>query len=300
MRVSERRQYQDQSLQKAPSPGNPGRHGSDQWCVGPVPVPGDGNVMTRSPMHTRLTRILAAVASGVVLATVVMPAGPAAAHVSVSPTQAAQGGFVVLTFRVPNEREGRSTSKVQLYFPTSTPIIGATVRQLTGWTSKVVQGPLSTPVTVDGTAITRAVTSITWSAKDAANAVSGSDYQEFGVSVGPLPRVEQVTFKALQTYDDGQVSRWIEEPVDGAGEPQSPAVVLRLTAGGGEQLDAHGNPLPDDAAPVSATSAQIAQPASSSPVTLIIAIAALVIAVAALMLVMIRRPRASRDQDVAN
>ncbi|MGX6607734.1 YcnI family copper-binding membrane protein [Micromonosporaceae bacterium Da 78-11] len=251
-------------------------------------------------MRTRLTRIVAAAASGVVLATVVIPAGPAAAHVSVSPTQAAQGGFAVLTFRVPNEREGRSTSKVQVFFPTGTPIIGATMRQLTGWTSKVVQGPLSTPVTVDGTAITRAVTSITWSAKDAANAIGGSDYQEFGVSVGPLPRVERVTFKALQTYDDGQVARWIEEPVDGAAEPQSPAVVLRLSAGGGEQLDAHGNPLPDGAAPASAVSAPIVQPAGSSPVTLVIAIAALVIAVAALLAVVLRRPRPSRNQDVAN
>ena len=245
-------------------------------------------------MRTRLARILAAAAAGTVLATVVVPAGPAAAHVSVSPAQAAQGGFAVLTFRVPNEREGRSTSKVQLFFPTDTPIIGATLRQVTGWTAQVVRGPLSAPATVEGTPVTQAVTSITWTARDATTAISGSDYQEFGVSLGPLPRVDRVTFKALQTYDDGQISRWIEEPVDGGPEPQAPAVVLRLTAGG-ERLDAHGMPLPADAEPATGSSAQVARSAAPSNVALAVAIAALVIAVAALLMSLIRRSRAGRD-----
>jgi uncharacterized protein YcnI len=235
-------------------------------------------------------RTSAAVAAGVVLATVVIPAGPASAHVSVSPAQAAQGGFAVLAFRVPNERESAATTKVQLYFPTGTPIIGATVRQTLGWKAQVERGQLPAPVTVDGKTLTNGVLSITWTAQDGADPLTGSDYQEFGVSLGPLPKADRVVFKALQTYNDGEVVRWIEEPVDGQDEPEHPAVVLRLTAGG-EALDAHGMPI-GTTGQATSSSAQVARQAAPSSVALAIAVAALVIAVAALVFTLIgRRPR---------
>jgi hypothetical protein len=47
--------------------------------------------------------------------------------------------------------------------------------------------------------------------------------------VGPLPQSDQVVFKALQYYSDGQVVRWIQAPTAGAPRP-SP--VLQLTATG--------------------------------------------------------------------
>ncbi|MCO8269276.1 YcnI family protein [Actinoplanes sp. TRM 88003] len=236
-------------------------------------------------------RPLAAILVGLVLAVVVFPAGPAAAHVSVSPAQATQGGFAVLNFRVPNERKDAATTKIQLFFPTDTPIIGATVRQLTGWNSQVTRGPLDKPVTVDGTSVTQAVTSITWTVKNPADAVTGSNYQEFGVSLGPLPKVDRVIFKTIQTYDNGELVRWIEEPLDGQPEPEFPAVVLRLTAGGGEQLDEHGMPVDGGAATGAPTgsSAQIAREAAPSNVAPVVAIAALVIAIAGLLLGLVRR-----------
>lgn len=198
-----------------------------------------------------------------------------------SPAEATQGGFTVLTFRVPNERENAATTKVQLHFPTDTPIIGATVRQLPGWKNEVVRGPVSTTATLDGVPITQAVTSIIWTADDAANAVSGSEYQEFGVSVGPLPATDRVTFKALQTYDNGDVSRWIEQPVDGQAKPQAPAVVLRLNATGSGQLDTDGQPTGTGAAATSTgDGVRAGRNDASSGVTLGIAIAALVVAIA--------------------
>ena len=39
------------------------------------------------------------------------------------------------------------------------------------------------------------------------------------MSLGPLPKADQFVFKALQTYTDGEVVRWIEEPTGGA-EPE--------------------------------------------------------------------------------
>jgi hypothetical protein len=51
--------------------------------------------------------------------------------------------------------------------------------------------------------------------------------------MGPLPQVDKMVFKVLQTYSDGNVSRWIEEPTPGQAEPDNPAPVLTLTAASG-------------------------------------------------------------------
>ncbi|GLZ01127.1 YcnI family protein [Actinoplanes sp. NBRC 103695] len=246
-------------------------------------------------MRTWWLRTSAAVMAGVVLATAVIPAGAASAHVSVSPTEAGQGGFAVLTFRVPNERSDAKTTKVQLFFPTDNPIIGTTVRQTVGWTAQVARGALPKPVTVNGKTLTQGVLSVTWIAKTAADGVGGTDYQEFGVSVGPLPAADRVVFKALQTYDDGELVRWIDEPVDGQPEPEAPAVVLNLTAGG-EGLDEHGQPLAPGVQPTtpSAAAQDIREPAPSKT-PLVIAIAALVIAVAALLSSLLGRRRAPTE-----
>jgi hypothetical protein len=54
--------------------------------------------------------------------------------------------------------------------------------------------------------------------------------------------VDQIVFKALQTYSDGDIVRWIDEPAPGV-EADHPAPVLKLTPGG----DAHGDPADDSA-----------------------------------------------------
>jgi hypothetical protein len=53
------------------------------------------------------------------------------------------------------------------------------------------------------------------------------EFQEFDVSLGPLPQTNQLVFKALQTYSDSDVVRWIDEPAGGA-EPEHPAPTLKL------------------------------------------------------------------------
>ena len=80
-----------------------------------------------------------------------------------------------------------------------------------------------------GTKITEAVSKITWTAAGGGGVKPG-EFQEFPISLGPLPEVDLMVFKALQTYSDGTVARWIEEPVDGKPAEQDPAPVLRLAA----------------------------------------------------------------------
>src|SRR5439155_989881 len=62
--------------------------------------------------------------------------------------------------------------------------------------------------------------------------IGAGQYEDFDVAFGQLPDdSDQLTFKTLQTYSDGKVARWIEEPA-GGDEPENPAPVLKLTAGG--------------------------------------------------------------------
>jgi uncharacterized protein YcnI len=170
--------------------------------------------------------ILAAAAS----VTVLVAAGPAMAHVTVSPGEATQGGFTTLAFQVPTESDTASTTKVEVNIPTQTPIASLSVKPVPGWTAAVVTTKLTTPIKGDeGEDITEVISKITWTAAGADAGVKPGQFQEFEVSAGPLPAVDQIIFKVLQTYSDGTIVRWIDEPpAAGAPEPEHPAPVLTL------------------------------------------------------------------------
>src|SRR3954453_6737104 len=156
-------------------------------------------------------------------------AGPAFAHVTVSSASAAKGGFSAMTFRVPTEKDDASTTKVQVAFPTDTPLASVSVKPVPGWTYQVTKSKLATPISSDDGPITDAVSQITWTASSPATAVKPGEYQEFGVSAGPLPTSTAISFKALQTYSDGSVVRWIDTQTPGDPEAEHPAPTLSLT-----------------------------------------------------------------------
>jgi uncharacterized protein YcnI len=167
-----------------------------------------------------------------VLSTTVIGIGPASAHVTVNPKEAVQGGYAKLAFRVPNEKTTATTTKVEVVIPTTTPIASVSTRPTPGWTATVERAKLTTPLKVHDSEITEAVSKITWTATAGA-AIQGGQFQEFEISAGPLPQVDQMVFKALQTYSDGEIVRWIEEPPAGGGEePEHPAPVLKLAPQG--------------------------------------------------------------------
>ncbi|MGC4805198.1 YcnI family protein [Micromonospora sp. DT233] len=191
----------------------------------------------------RHRRSVAAVgALGVVAAVVLGVAAPASAHVSVDPKQATQGGYGRFAFRVPNESDAASTTKVEVLLPENAPVGSVSTLPVPGWTVALERRKIDPPVQVHGSEIAEAVSKITWTATGGA-AVKPGQFQEFPVSMGPLPQVETMAFKALQTYSDGNVVRWIEVPTPGAEEPEQPAPVLTLTAAA---------PSPGTAAPVAA------------------------------------------------
>ena len=186
-----------------------------------------------------IRRTLAAVAAAG--GALVLLAGPAAAHVSVSaPAGAEPGGFATLVFSVPNERTDATTTKVQVTLPEGSPIPEASVEPVPGWTVDVQKTPLDTPVTSDeGDEITEAVSSVTWSG----GSIAAGQFQQFTISAGPLPEdADSLKFPTIQTYSDGEEVRWIEDTPEGGEEPENPAPVLELTASsnsdGGSAADA--------------------------------------------------------------
>jgi uncharacterized protein YcnI len=217
--------------------------------------------MTRS-----LLKRSATVAAAVAVLTLAL-ATPASAHVTVNPNTATQGGYAKVTFRVPNETDNTDTTKLEVNLPTTTPFASVSVKPLPGWTAVAEKSTLATPVTVHDRQITEAVSKITWTAA-AGSAIKPGQFQEFDVSLGPLPEVNQVVFKALQTYSDGTIVRWIDEPTTDGSEPEHPAPVLTLT------------PATETAAPIVTTAAATSESGNGTPY----GIAGIVLGLAALVL----------------
>jgi uncharacterized protein YcnI len=170
-----------------------------------------------------------AVVAGTVAVLTLALAVPASAHVTVNANTAVQGGYAKVTFRVPNESDTASTTKLEVNLPTATPFASVSLKPVAGWTMVAEKAKLATPIEAHGAQITEAVSKITWTAAGDA-AIKPGQFQEFDVSLGPLPEVPQVIFKALQTYSDGTIVRWIDEPTTDGTEPEKPAPVLKLTA----------------------------------------------------------------------
>ncbi|WP_333774116.1 YcnI family copper-binding membrane protein [Streptomyces sp. IBSBF 3136] len=190
----------------------------------------------------RASRIAAATA---VAGTAVLAlSGPAFAHVTVQPEgAAAKGGYAVVDFKVPNERDDASTTRVEVNFPADHPIASVMPQPLPGWKIDVTRSKLAKPLTMHGKKIDEAVTKVTWTADG--KGVEPGYFQKFPLSVGTLPEdTDQLVFKAIQTYSNKEVVRWIEVAQDGKEEPENPAPVLELSAATG---DHHGTSTADDA-----------------------------------------------------
>ncbi|MFJ5774700.1 YcnI family protein [Streptomyces sp. NPDC093094] len=175
----------------------------------------------------KVSRIAAAgaVAGSAVLAL----AAPALAHVSVQPEgTAAKGGYAVVDFKVPNERDNASTTKLEVSFPAEHPLSSVMPEPLTGWDIEVTKAKLAKPLEVHGRQITEAVTKVTWTAKN--GGIKPGFFQKFPVNIGALPEdADELVFKAIQTYSNKDVVRWIEVQ-EGEEEPENPAPVLALAA----------------------------------------------------------------------
>jgi periplasmic copper chaperone A len=156
----------------------------------------------------------------------------AAAHVTLQPSEAAAGDFTVLDVRVPSERDDSGTTKVDVQFPPG--FIFASYQPVPGWSVKVQMEKLAKPITSHGEKITEQVGQMTWTADNAGAAIQPGQFLDFPVSVQiPDEAGDTLTFKALQSYDNGEVVRWI-----GAPDSDEPAPQVTITAGSEEHAAA--------------------------------------------------------------
>ena len=169
---------------------------------------------------------------GVVGAALLGWAAPALAHVTVAPSSAERGATdVELSFRVPSE-EGAPTTKVEIALPTDPPLVGVLAQPVPGWTAKVTTQHVERPIQTDDGPVSDIVTDITWTAANADAGIRPETYQSFNILAGGLPDTgNEVVFKAVQTYANGDVVRWVDPVAAGAPEAEHPTPILTLTPG---------------------------------------------------------------------
>jgi uncharacterized protein YcnI len=174
-------------------------------------------------------------------------AGTAFAHVTAQPGNAAQGSYTEVAFRTPNEEDNAATIKLEVSFPTDHPIASVSIEPVPGWTATVDKTNLATPIKTDDGDVTQAVSKITWSGGQ----LTPGQFEDFNISLGPLPSdTDKLVFKAVQTYSNGDVVRWIEDSPQGGPEPEHPAPTLTLTkATTDDAAEAATSPPADTAAP---------------------------------------------------
>jgi uncharacterized protein len=192
---------------------------------------------------------LRAAAPAALLALAIAPAG-AQAHVTLQPNEVPAGGFKRLDVRVPNERDNARTTKVEVKFPPG--FIFISYEPEPGWSAKVAMAKLDKPVEAFGEQHSEQVDTVTFTTPG--KGIAPGQFRDFGLSLGLPDKVgSALTFKALQTYSNGEVVRWI-----GAPDAEEPAPQVKLTAAkpeGGAAVSGSHTPAKEQPATSTASTA---------------------------------------------
>ncbi|MCX6394163.1 MAG: YcnI family protein [Solirubrobacterales bacterium] len=203
-----------------------------------------------------------------VMGLLALPAA-ASAHVELEPSSAPAGSSTLFQVRVPNESDRASTVKLELKLPAG--VASATYQAVPGWTARVVKSRLAKPVQTDDGPITEGVSEVVWTAQG--KGIEPGQFQAFGLTllVPDQPGVT-LSFKTLQTYSDGNVSRWI-----GAADSMEPAPTLSVE----ESSSGHSGMVMDGSSGVSMDGGSHAE--MLSVIALVVAALALLVAAAGLV-----------------
>ena len=195
----------------------------------------------------KLTPLLSAVALAV-------PAS-AQAHVSLHPNTIPAGAFATLDVRVPGEQEGAHVTKVDTLFPPR--FTGVDYENVPGWTARVIETKLATPITEDGETIDTQVSQIVWTWTGPLGEVNNGQFIQFPLSLAiPADATgKALEFRTVQTYSNGQVVHWIDPSLSA----EHPAPRINVTAKGGVIEDVAG----EEAGPVPGQTAGTGQSAQA-------------------------------------
>jgi len=161
----------------------------------------------------------------------------ASAHVTLQPAEATPGDFTVMNVRVPNERDDKGTTKVVVQLPDGFNFLS--YQPVEGWDVDVRREELPEPVEIEpGFEVDEQITRVTFTSDGAEGIIAPGQFRDFPLSVR-VPDGKpgaKLTFKALQTYEGGEVVRWIGAPDSDEPAPQvtlaaqEPAAAVRTSA----------------------------------------------------------------------
>lgn len=201
--------------------------------------------------QSRIQSVLLRVGIGLTAAAglIAFSASAASAHIHLNGDDVTQGGYGVLSLRVPTESDSASTTGLTVTLPKDTPITSVATEPIPGWKANVSTVELPKPLQTDDGQVSTYVSKVTWSATSPDAAIQPGQFREFRLSAGPLPKRTTLALPTLQTYSDGTTANW-NQIATGSAEPNHPAPTLTIpTASTTERTAASSSTTP---APIAA------------------------------------------------
>jgi periplasmic copper chaperone A len=202
-------------------------------------------------MRIKAKQLLPALA----LAALLVPA-TAQAHISLHPNTIPAGAFATLDVRVPGEQEGAHVTRVDVLFPSG--FVGVDYENVPGWSTKVIEAKLATPVEEDGEKIDTEVSQIVWTWTGPEGKVNNGQFIDFPLSLAIPDHAagKALEFRTVQSYSNGQVVHWISPSLTA----EHPSPRINITAKGGVVQEVAG----DEAGPAAGETAAASAPAATS------------------------------------
>jgi uncharacterized protein YcnI len=162
-------------------------------------------------------------------AAVLLAPASAQAHISLHPNTIPAGAFATLDVRVPGEQEGAYVTRVDVLFPAG--FTGVDYENVPGWSVRVIEAKLATPITQDGETIDTDVSQIAWTWMGPLGRVEDGQFINFPLSLA-IPEDDAgraLEFRTVQTYSNGRVVHWIDPSLTA----EHPSPRINVTAKGG-------------------------------------------------------------------
>jgi uncharacterized protein YcnI len=182
----------------------------------------------------------------------------AQAHISLHPNTIPAGAFATLDVRVPGEQEGAYVKKVDVLFPQG--FTGVDYENIAGWSTKVIETKLATPIKEDGETIDTEVSQIVWTWGGPLGKVNNGQFIQFPLSLAIPANAtgKALEFRTVQTYSNGQVIHWISPSLSA----EHPSPRINVTAKGGVIEDIAGDEAGPEAGQTAGSSTAPAAPAA--------------------------------------
>jgi uncharacterized protein YcnI len=213
----------------------------------------------------------------------------AQAHISLHPNTIPAGAFATLDVRVPGEQEGAYVTKVDMLFPAG--FTGVDYENVPGWSTKIIETKLATPITARGETIDTEVSQIVWSWVGPLGKVNNGQFINFPLDLA-IPEDaagRALEFRTVQSYSNGQVVHWIDPSLTA----EHPAPRINVTAKGGVIEEVAGHEAGPEAGQGGAkpTSSQSSGGASKGLGVAALIVGALGVVLAVVALFVVRRAR---------